>query len=70
MAQEITAARILDLTDHCRRRVELHVEGQELLSDFDDPAPRGARVSEDATDSALYEHIERALELWQREGGS
>jgi hypothetical protein len=70
VAQEITDARILDFADHCRRRVELHVEDQELPFDFDDSARRGARVAADATEAVLYEHIERALELWQREGGS
>ncbi|MDQ6637435.1 MAG: hypothetical protein M3Y62_06560 [Candidatus Dormibacteraeota bacterium] len=63
MATEVT---VLSLQEHCRRRAELHVEDQELDFDFDDSAPRGARIAADAIEAALYEHIERALELWQQ----
>ena len=77
MAQEVTredprtTVAVLSLEDHCQRRVELHIEEQELALDFDDSAPRGARVAVDAVEAALHEHIERALELRQqlRQGG-
>jgi hypothetical protein len=67
MATEVT---ILSLQDHCRRRVELHVEDQlaELAVGFDDSAP--ARLTAVPVDEELLRHIEEALELWQREGGS
>jgi hypothetical protein len=63
MATEIT---VLSLQEHCRRGVEFYVENQELAFDFDDSAPRGARIAADAIEAAVYEHIERALERWQQ----
>ncbi len=65
MAQQVTGARILVLEEHCRRRLDRRYEAL-LEQGFDENANCRGRVAATAAEAALYDHIERALELWQR----
>jgi hypothetical protein len=62
MATAMSPANVLDLEEHCRHRVDRHLE--ELLGDDEEGALR-ARVVQEAVDAAFYDHVERVLALWQ-----
>ena len=74
MAEEMRG-KVLRLEEHCRRRVDQHLEALLGEQELDEEIPRRARSAAQAIDQELYRHLEEVLELWQRpplrlEGGA
>lgn len=56
----------LRLEEHCRRRVNQHLEAVLDEPVLDDESARWARAAAQAIDEELYRNLEDVLELWQK----
>ena len=65
MAPQVTGANVLSLEDHCRRRVDRHLE-ELLVEPYVDQDPvRQARAVAEAIDQEFHAHLEHVLAAWQ-----
>ena len=65
MAEEMRG-NVLRLEEHCRRRVNQHLEALLGEQDPDEETTIRAQAAAQAIDQELYRHLDEVLELWQR----
>ncbi len=60
-------ARIVDLREHCRRRLDRFQSDLENELDEEGRVRSNGLVIREQVEMAMYQHVEEALELWRED---